>query len=196
MQTQLKWLTTLQAIEDRLRVLQGRRRTRRCLEEIQSLQKQRSRVKQRIDPALLRRFEILLERRQGKAIVPIRGNSCGACGLVLPAQTVVDVQTREFIITCESCTRFLYWDRGEVKKKRKAKKEKAVAAKSTTKKKTTRKKATATKRKTASRAGPSQKPIPARRKPADRSTARAKSKSAKTKTPRSRQACATQSSQA
>lgn len=129
MQTQLKWLTTYQALEDRLRVLVSRRRTRRCLEEIESLEKEKNRVRQRIQPALLRRFEILLERRQGKAIIPIRGRSCGACGLVLPAQTVIDVQTTEFVITCESCNRFLYWDREEALARRKAREELAAKAK-------------------------------------------------------------------
>jgi hypothetical protein len=96
------------------------------VEEIESLEQKKKRVQQRVQPALLRRFEILLERRQGKAIVPIRGKSCGACGLVLPVQTVIDVQTREFIITCESCTRFLYWSREEARARRKARKEQAL----------------------------------------------------------------------
>jgi len=116
-EAQLKWLNALQSIADRLRTLRDRRKTRRCLHDIAVLEKERNRISQQLDPFLLRRFEILLERRQGKAIAPIRGKSCGACGLVLPEQTVIDVQTMEFLISCESCNRFLYWDHEEERKR-------------------------------------------------------------------------------
>jgi len=116
-EAQLQWLHALQAIEDRLRALRDGRKTRRCLLDIAALEKERIRLSQQLDPRLLRRFEILLERRQGKAMAPIRGKSCGACGLVLPEQTVVDVQTMEFLISCESCNRFLYWDHEEERKR-------------------------------------------------------------------------------
>ncbi len=196
-QTQLKWLTTLQRIEDRSRALRDRRKTRRCVEELESLQAERERVRTRIDPALLRRFDMLLERRQGKAIVPIRGKSCGACGLILPAQTVIDVQTREFIITCESCSRFLYWDREEARARRKARKEKALceqeaaeaakeekrrkAKEAAEKKKAARKKTAERKKAAAKKAAPAKKEAATKKKTEAKKKTTAKKTAAKKK---------------
>lgn len=63
-----------------------------------------------IEKKTLMRYEKVLENRNGLAIVPIEGGSCGGCHMNLPSQVVSEAKIREDIITCGSCSRILYID--------------------------------------------------------------------------------------
>ena len=48
--------------------------------------------------------------RDGLSVVSITGSACGGCGAFVPPQIVSEVRAAKNIRTCDSCSRFLYWD--------------------------------------------------------------------------------------
>ena len=61
-----------------------------------------------MDPPALSQYERILERKEGSALVPVRGNACSGCNMVLPPQAINEVQMNTRLIPCESCARILY----------------------------------------------------------------------------------------
>lgn len=52
-------------------------------------------------------FQVLAEKHPGKAVVPLKGDSCGGCGTRLTPNDRVRVQAAKGLIRCPSCTRIL-----------------------------------------------------------------------------------------
>lgn len=77
--------------------------------EVQSFEEKRKNYTPNIDPKILSQYEKILKGRDGLAIVPVRGNSCGGCNLGLPPQFVNELQMHDKLMYCESCARLLYW---------------------------------------------------------------------------------------
>ncbi len=75
---------------------------------IQELLSQRSALAPKVDPPVLSRYERILERKEGLALVPVRQDACGGCHMVLPPQMINEIQMGTRLIGCESCTRILY----------------------------------------------------------------------------------------
>ena len=64
-----------------------------------------------LDPTLLSRYQRLLKRREGKAVVSVGpGGKCTGCPMVLPPQQYIQVQRGEQLLTCPSCQRYLYME--------------------------------------------------------------------------------------
>ncbi len=62
-----------------------------------------------IDPTMKARYEKILERREGLAIVPvIGGNSCGGCHMNVTPQMVNAIKMNTELVPCEYCQRILY----------------------------------------------------------------------------------------
>ncbi len=72
------------------------------------LQASRAVLVPKVDPKLLSRYERILERKEGSALVPVRGNSCSGCNMILPPQAINEVMMNTRLIPCESCARILY----------------------------------------------------------------------------------------
>ena len=77
-------------------------------ERIASSEKERSQLCSNVEKGLLARYERILKAKQGLALVPLVGESCGGCHRVLPPQVINDIRMRDKIITCEFCARLLY----------------------------------------------------------------------------------------
>lgn len=75
---------------------------------IEELQKNRAIVVAKVDPIALRRYERILERKEGLALVPVTGDACSGCNMVLPPQMINEILTATRFIACESCARLLY----------------------------------------------------------------------------------------
>lgn len=110
MLNQIDYLVQLQEAITQLEELHQKRGAAEPGGEEEALQRKIDRLKKKVNHPTLRRFEMIIARRQGRALAPIRDSACGACGLILPHQTVIDVSTRQFLIPCEACGRLLYWD--------------------------------------------------------------------------------------
>lgn len=77
-------------------------------ERLNQLAAQRKQITPDIDPKMLLEYERILNSRDGLAIVTVRGNSCGGCNMLVPAQVINLIKMYEHIITCEMCNRILY----------------------------------------------------------------------------------------
>jgi predicted nucleic acid-binding Zn-ribbon protein len=82
--------------------------SRQIQSSIQELQGQRSALIPKVDPPVLSRYERILQRKEGLALVPVRGDACGGCHMTLPPQMINEIQMGTRLIGCESCTRILY----------------------------------------------------------------------------------------
>ena len=77
------------------------------LDGIAKLQEARDKLAKRINPQLLNRYE-RVSRNYERAIVPVTDNFCLGCFVTLPT-SYLSLQTKNEILTCESCGRILYF---------------------------------------------------------------------------------------
>ena len=75
---------------------------------IEQLKAARAALVPKMDSQVLNQYERILERKEGSALVPVRGNACSGCHMVLPPQMINEVQMNARLIPCESCARILY----------------------------------------------------------------------------------------
>jgi hypothetical protein len=86
-------------------------------------QKMAAEVKERDDqqkgitPDLLRKYRMLLEKRQGVAVAPVSNGVCHACNMNLRPQLYIELQKQQALILCPNCSRILFWENGAEKAK-------------------------------------------------------------------------------
>ena len=67
-----------------------------------------------IDDELYARFLNIAEKKGGDGFVPVHGQVCTGCNMVLPMQFVIDLRLKQFngeIDTCPYCSRMIYYDK-------------------------------------------------------------------------------------
>jgi hypothetical protein len=77
--------------------------------KIDSLVKARQEKITSVDGELLKKYERILDKKAGFAIVAIENNACGGCHIALPPQVINEVRLKKDIIMCETCARILYY---------------------------------------------------------------------------------------
>lgn len=78
--------------------------------EIAALQAQRRLLTPEVPAAALSVYERVLVSREGLAMVPLLGASCGGCNMVQPPQVINEVMLKAKLVACDSCNRILYLD--------------------------------------------------------------------------------------
>jgi len=63
-----------------------------------------------IDKSILTQYSRISDARDGLSVVTITGSACGGCGAFVPPQIVSEVRAAKGFRTCDSCSRFLYWE--------------------------------------------------------------------------------------
>jgi len=93
-----------------------KKKRRKCLSEIKKLDtqiaeqdKERGAFVEKIDSALMSKYDNWRKRRGSSLVATIKGQSCGGCHLKLPPQLVNEVRKGLKLHTCNSCGRILYW---------------------------------------------------------------------------------------
>ena len=76
--------------------------------EIKNLAAKRSAHTAKIDAKIISRYEYLLKSCRGLALVPVNGNTCGACHMHLNHQTINEIKMLEHLVSCNNCVRILY----------------------------------------------------------------------------------------
>lgn len=76
---------------------------------VATLEGQRSQICAEVDKKLLTTYERILKAKGGLALVPAIGESCGGCHQILPPQVINEIRMKDRIITCNVCSRLLYW---------------------------------------------------------------------------------------
>lgn len=62
-----------------------------------------------LDEEILFKFERIIKSKEGLGIVPVKGNVCTGCHMILPGQFVNDVRKGERILFCPYCSRILFF---------------------------------------------------------------------------------------
>ncbi len=88
-------------------------RVEEAMQEIDSRRvevlKLRSQFAEALPPARLKRYEMLLQKRKGLAVVRIIDGVCQGCFMATPPQQFNEVRKGEQICSCPACQRILYY---------------------------------------------------------------------------------------
>lgn len=99
-----------QLAEDKKEVQQESELVAVRLKNLEALQDE---VRRKMDPAIAKRYDFLVEKRAGSGIAPVQDGTCQLCHLSLPPQKYVELQRDDAIMNCPSCLRFIYWEANE-----------------------------------------------------------------------------------
>lgn len=95
-----------QQVEKEKQVIKGEEK--QLTERVNSLASQRAEVVSAIDPALLGRYEAILESRGRIALTKVTDEFCGGCNMHLRPQIINEATLKKNIVVCENCSRILY----------------------------------------------------------------------------------------
>ena len=74
------------------------------------LELQRDNKRKDIENTTLSRYDRIHTARKGISVVHVQGTACGGCGAFIPPQIISEVKAEKGFHTCDSCSRFLYWE--------------------------------------------------------------------------------------
>ena len=77
--------------------------------QIDAVADRRGALAGKVDDRTMRRYERIIARRDGRAVVPATRGKCTGCQMKLPPQTFILVQRNESLQSCPNCQRFLYF---------------------------------------------------------------------------------------
>lgn len=89
---------------------QARDRTAVDQKAAQELQTERAAIVKDITPATYQRYERVRKGRRGVAVAEAIEGRCSACNMVIRLQFFQDLKKGDQIMSCESCTRILYYN--------------------------------------------------------------------------------------
>lgn len=79
-------------------------------ENLQELEKEEEHIIPGMDEEILFKFERIIKSKEGLGIVPVQGNVCTGCHMILPGQFVNDVRLGKKIRFCPYCSRILFFE--------------------------------------------------------------------------------------
>lgn len=95
----------------------GKRRLGKELDSIgfalDDVLKRRDKIRSGIKAKFLKRFDIIKDRKNGRAVVPVRGEVCYGCHMNIPPQMYNELQKGENLMLCPHCERIIYWEGGD-----------------------------------------------------------------------------------
>ncbi len=74
------------------------------------LQSSRDEIVKNIAPEVKNLYDIIVQKKQGLALVKVNGETCGACQLQLRPQLMNEIRLAQSLIVCENCSRILYFE--------------------------------------------------------------------------------------
>lgn len=77
--------------------------------ELLACQKKIDDVREKIDADLLRKYEIIKEKRNDIAVISVWNGVCGGCHMNIPPQMYNELQKSEDLMLCPNCNRIIYW---------------------------------------------------------------------------------------
>lgn len=89
--------------------------TERVRAEKEKIQKKRVAKAKKVPAAVLRRYELLRERRNGVAIVGVLDGVCLGCNMNIPPQMYNNLLRAEELLTCPICNRMMFHQPAEEK---------------------------------------------------------------------------------
>jgi predicted nucleic acid-binding Zn-ribbon protein len=89
---------------------QARERTAVDQKAAQELQAERAGVVKDVTPGTYQRYERVRKARRGVAVAEAIEGRCSACNMVIRLQFFQDLKKGDQVMSCESCTRILYYN--------------------------------------------------------------------------------------
>jgi predicted nucleic acid-binding Zn-ribbon protein len=89
---------------------QARERTAVDQKAAQELQGERAAVVKEVTPGTYQRYERVRKARRGVAVAEAIEGRCSACNMVIRLQFFQDLKKGDQVMSCESCTRILYYN--------------------------------------------------------------------------------------
>ena len=81
---------------------------KRLLADIARDEPLRAEAVKTVDPALLRTYETIRQKRGHPGLAVIEGNACGSCHTSIPTMVLRELREGKKIIQCDNCTRIYY----------------------------------------------------------------------------------------
>ena len=80
-------------------------------QEIQNQQALRNTIIENLEPDLIKKFEMIKERRQGLAVVSIQDGLCTGCNINIPPQKILEIRkSNHAIMQCPFCNRIVFFE--------------------------------------------------------------------------------------
>jgi predicted nucleic acid-binding Zn-ribbon protein len=77
--------------------------------DLEGIRRERGEAAAGINPSLLRRYDQVLQRRNGVAVVTVTdGRTCGGCHMQVPHQALIEIRRSSSVQVCPNCQRILY----------------------------------------------------------------------------------------
>jgi hypothetical protein len=80
---------------------------------LESLENERSEFCKAIDEGLLKKYDILRQKKEGLSISPVVNGICQACHMGIPPQKFNELIRGDALMTCPCCSRIIYWGEDE-----------------------------------------------------------------------------------
>jgi predicted nucleic acid-binding Zn-ribbon protein len=77
------------------------------------LRQDRERMLTDVSPDMKERYNILIEKRGGLAVVNVKNGTCLGCFMNIPPQLFIEVMKKSEALTCPSCNRILCYEEEE-----------------------------------------------------------------------------------
>jgi len=81
--------------------------------ELAELAEGEHRIAPDLDSDTLFKFDRIIKNKQGIGIVPVQGNVCMGCHMILSAQFAIEVREGKNIMYCPYCSRILYYQESD-----------------------------------------------------------------------------------
>lgn len=83
-------------------------------EEENRLTAERNELKVKIDKRFVDRYERIKKAKNGLAVAKITSQgACSGCFSVIPPQRIVEIRSKDILLSCEHCGRILIWDENQ-----------------------------------------------------------------------------------
>jgi predicted nucleic acid-binding Zn-ribbon protein len=76
--------------------------------ELEAIAVERKAAAHGINPSTLRRYDMVLQRRGGVALVTVNNGTCGGCHMHVPPQDLIEIRRNASVRVCANCQRILY----------------------------------------------------------------------------------------
>jgi uncharacterized protein len=78
-------------------------------DRLDRIEKLQAKVRDKMEPELWKRSEVLLQKQAGVAVAPVESGICQVCHLNIPPQKFIELQRDESLMQCPHCHRYIYW---------------------------------------------------------------------------------------
>jgi len=78
--------------------------------ELEKILKRRDAVRNTTKASVLKKFDIIKDRKSGHTVVPVWKAVCSGCHMNIPPQMYNELQRNDRLMLCPHCERIIYWE--------------------------------------------------------------------------------------